>query len=250
MTAKVKCRFFDQKTGKPIGTGCLRRDCRFVHPSDRGWNSAKSSDYRPESEIKDKQMERDRHRDRERERDRDRGRNRERQREWERERDRHSRARDRTPESSSSRFYSKDAAWDRVEGSESFNLPNNSGLLTRKRSDSQLRASTSDRGWGYNDITSNHGIDSVSSNNNDATALGWGSENGAGQNSNEKKEGEGGSGSRGWGTGKTSGWGPAEQGSWDATDAESRKSIEFFPLVPLLRQLTHGMFHRLSSGHL
>ncbi|KAJ3797938.1 hypothetical protein GGU11DRAFT_744785 [Lentinula aff. detonsa] len=222
MTSKVKCRFFDQKTGKRIGTGCLRPDCYFVHPSDRGWNSAKSSDYCAESEIKDKQMERDRGRDR----DRGGGRNRERQREWDRDRDRHSRARDRTPESSSSRYSSKDAAWGRVQGSKSFDLPNNSGLLTRKRSDSQLRASTSDRGWGYNDITSNHGIDSVSSNNNDAIALGWGSENGAGQNSNEKKEGEGGSGSRGWGTGKTSGWGPAEQGSWDATTAESRKSTE------------------------
>ncbi|KAI9057871.1 hypothetical protein FKP32DRAFT_1597829 [Trametes sanguinea] len=35
----VRCKFYDDD-GRPVGKGCLKSDCRFVHPSDPGWRDA------------------------------------------------------------------------------------------------------------------------------------------------------------------------------------------------------------------
>lgn len=153
---------------------------------------------------------RDRERDRKRERDRDRDRDKER---------RYSRTRDRTPEySKSSR---KDGGFDRDDH-----------WSSRRRSESQLSASSIGHGWGFEDKAAHTSGGSGSSKVNDR---GWSTGSGTGQDSNEKTGGISpwGSGNAGtwgtenhqtaWGAGKPSGWDSVEKaadtGAWRPLEA-------------------------------
>ncbi|KAJ3909370.1 hypothetical protein F5879DRAFT_997991 [Lentinula edodes] len=165
----------------------------------------------------EKQMDRERDRDREYAgRDRD-DRDRER---WKRDRDRdrdkehrYSRTRDRTPEySKSSR---KDGGFDRDDHRSS-----------RRRSESQLSASSIGHGWGFEDKAAYTSGGSGSSKVNDR---GWGTGSGTGQDSNEKPGGVSpwGSGNAGtWGTeNNQTAWGAGKPSGWDSVEKAADTSF-------------------------
>ncbi|KAJ4485132.1 hypothetical protein C8R41DRAFT_982199 [Lentinula lateritia] len=225
MSPNVKCWSFNAETGHPIGPGCTRESCLFIHPQDKRWASAKSSNqssYRSKMQRMEKQIDRERDRDRDyagRDRDdRDRERDRKRERDRDKER-RYSRTRDRTPEySKSSR---KDGGFDRDDH-----------WSLRRRSESQLSASSIGHGWGFEDKAAHTSGGSGSSKVNDR---GWSTGSGTGQDSNEKTGGISpwGSGNAGtwgtennqtaWGAGKPSGWDSVEKaadtGAWRPLEA-------------------------------